>query len=57
MFGTVGLGNLRKVTFIEKFRILGNEEFRDFYMSSGFSMEEEYRRLRLAGYVVRKLRL
>jgi hypothetical protein len=35
MFGRVGLRKPRKVKLIEKFRILDDEEFRDFYMSSG----------------------
>jgi len=46
-----------KVKLIEEFRILDDEEFRDFYMPSGFSMEEEYRRLPLAGHVINKLML
>ena len=59
MFGRAGLCKLRKVKLIEKFRILlvDDEEFRGFYMSSGFSTEKEYRRLRLAGHVVSKLML
>jgi hypothetical protein len=57
MFGRVGLRKSRKVKLIEKFRLLDDEEFRDVYMSSGFSTEEEYRRLRLAGHVVSKLML
>jgi len=55
MFGRVGLRKPRKVKLIEKFRISDDEECRDFYMPSGFSTEEDYRRLRLAGHVVSKL--
>jgi len=45
------------VKLIEKFKIFDDEKFRDFYMPSGFNMEEEYRRLPLAGHVVNMLML